>query len=43
VKIKGKVKEHYNLAGFWQDMASTCVECGACNLGLSDMPLLPAF
>lgn len=31
-KIKGKVKEHYNLAALWQDMASTCVECGACNL-----------
>lgn len=30
--VKGKVAEHYNLAGFWQDMASTCVECGACNL-----------
>lgn len=31
-KIKGMVKEKYNLLEFWQDMTSTCVECGACNL-----------
>jgi len=30
--IKGAVKKNYHLEGFWQDMASTCVECGACNL-----------
>lgn len=30
--VRGKVKEHYLLPDFWQDMASTCVECGACNL-----------
>lgn len=31
-QIKGVVKKNYNLTEFWQDMASTCVECGACNL-----------
>ncbi|MBP7056288.1 MAG: 4Fe-4S dicluster domain-containing protein, partial [Candidatus Omnitrophica bacterium] len=31
-RIKGKVKEHYNLTALWQDVSSTCVECGACNL-----------
>ena len=31
-RIKGTVKKHYHLTEFWQDMASTCVECGACNL-----------
>ncbi len=31
-KIKGTVKEKYNLQELWQDAASTCVECGACNL-----------
>ncbi len=30
--IKGSVKKNYNLLNFWQDFASTCVECGACNL-----------
>ncbi len=30
--LKGVVKKGYNLTEFWQDMASTCVECGACNL-----------
>lgn len=32
VEIKGAVKKNYNLTEFWQDQASTCVECGACNL-----------
>jgi formate hydrogenlyase subunit 6/NADH:ubiquinone oxidoreductase subunit I len=32
IQTKGAVKKHYSNAGFWQDMASTCVECGACNL-----------
>ncbi|MDP3804673.1 MAG: 4Fe-4S dicluster domain-containing protein [Candidatus Omnitrophota bacterium] len=31
-EIKGAVKKNYNLAELWQDFASTCVECGACNL-----------
>lgn len=31
-QIKGVVKKGYNMTEFWQDMASTCVECGACNL-----------
>lgn len=31
-KLGGKVKEHYNLNALWEDAASTCVECGACNL-----------
>lgn len=32
LQIKGAVKKNYNLTEFWQDMASTCVECGCCNL-----------
>lgn len=31
-QVKGVVKKNYNLTEFWQNMASTCVECGACNL-----------
>lgn len=31
-EIKGAVKKNYNLVNLWQDFASTCVECGACNL-----------
>lgn len=31
-KIRGMVKDKYNLQELWQDAASTCVECGACNL-----------
>ncbi|MCX5679449.1 MAG: 4Fe-4S dicluster domain-containing protein [Candidatus Omnitrophica bacterium] len=31
-KIKGMIKDKYNLQELWQDAASTCVECGACNL-----------
>jgi ferredoxin len=31
-QIKGVVAKNYNLTGLWQDFASTCVECGACNL-----------
>jgi len=31
-QIKGAVKRSYDAAAFWQDMASTCVECGCCNL-----------
>ena len=31
-QIKGAVKLNYNLTVLWQDFASTCVECGACNL-----------
>lgn len=31
-QIKGAVKRGYDNIAFWQDMASTCVECGACNL-----------
>ncbi len=31
-RIKGMVKKHYDNTALWQDMASTCVECGACNL-----------
>ncbi|MDP3790793.1 MAG: 4Fe-4S dicluster domain-containing protein [Candidatus Omnitrophota bacterium] len=30
--IKGAVKKHYDNLAMWQDFASTCVECGACNL-----------
>jgi len=30
--IEGAVKKHYNDLALWQDTASTCVECGACNL-----------
>jgi len=32
VEIKGAVWKNYNLTQLWQDFASTCVECGACNL-----------
>ncbi len=32
VQIKGAVEKNYNLTALWQDFASTCVECGACNL-----------
>ncbi|MDD5422879.1 MAG: 4Fe-4S dicluster domain-containing protein [Candidatus Omnitrophota bacterium] len=31
-EINGAVKKNYNLTALWQDFASTCVECGACNL-----------
>ena len=31
-QIKGAVKRNYNLTDLWKDFASTCVECGACNL-----------
>ncbi len=31
-RIKGVVKKNYNLTALWQDFASTCIECGACNL-----------
>lgn len=31
-KIRGVVMKNYNLTRLWQDFASTCVECGACNL-----------
>ncbi len=31
-QIKGAVMKSYNLTELWQDFASTCVECGACNL-----------
>ncbi len=31
-EIKGTVKKQYNNIAMWQDFASTCVECGACNL-----------
>jgi len=31
-QIKGAVRKNYNLVELWQDFASTCVECGACNL-----------
>lgn len=31
-QIKGTVKKNYDAIEFWKDMASTCVECGACNL-----------
>ena len=30
--IKGSVKRQYDNLAMWQDFASTCVECGACNL-----------
>ncbi|MDD3906153.1 MAG: 4Fe-4S dicluster domain-containing protein [Candidatus Omnitrophica bacterium] len=30
--IRGAVKKSYNLTELWKDFASTCVECGACNL-----------
>jgi ferredoxin len=31
-QIKGAVTKSYNTTELWQDFASTCVECGACNL-----------
>jgi ferredoxin len=31
-RIRGTVREKYNLNELWQETASTCVECGACNL-----------
>lgn len=31
-QIKDVVKNSYNKLELWQDFASTCVECGACNL-----------
>ncbi|MDP2912477.1 MAG: 4Fe-4S dicluster domain-containing protein [Candidatus Omnitrophota bacterium] len=30
--LKDAVKNSYNKTEMWQDFASTCVECGACNL-----------
>ncbi|MBU0605946.1 MAG: 4Fe-4S dicluster domain-containing protein [Candidatus Omnitrophica bacterium] len=30
--VKGVVRKNYDQIEFWRDMASTCVECGACNL-----------
>ena len=30
--IKGSVDRQYDNLNMWQDFASTCVECGACNL-----------
>jgi ferredoxin len=30
--VRGCVKRHYDNLPMWQDFASTCVECGACNL-----------
>lgn len=32
LQIKGMMKKEYNNLPMWQDFASTCVECGACNL-----------
>jgi len=31
-QLDGMVKKRYNDAAFWQDITSTCVECGCCNL-----------
>ena len=31
-ELSGVVKKSYDTIPFWQDFASTCVECGACNL-----------
>lgn len=31
-EIKGAVKRTYDNIAMWEDFASTCVECGACNL-----------
>lgn len=31
-EIKGAVKRTYDNTAMWEDFASTCVECGACNL-----------
>jgi len=30
--INGNMKKSYDNLPFWQDVSSTCVECGACNL-----------
>ena len=30
--IKGSMKRQYDNIAMWQDFASTCVECGACNM-----------
>jgi ferredoxin len=30
--VAGSVKRQYDNTAMWQDFASTCVECGACNL-----------
>jgi ferredoxin len=30
--VKGSVKKNFNNMPLWQDLSSTCVECGACNL-----------
>jgi len=30
--LKGSMKRQYDNLAMWQDFASTCVECGACNL-----------
>ena len=32
IELKDVVSKNYNLTALWQDFASTCVECGACNL-----------
>jgi heterodisulfide reductase subunit C len=32
-ELWGVVKKNYDNIPFWQDFSSTCVECGACNLG----------
>lgn len=32
ISINGAVKRNYDNLNLWQDTASTCVECGACNL-----------
>jgi formate hydrogenlyase subunit 6/NADH:ubiquinone oxidoreductase subunit I len=32
IRIKGAVKKRYDDLALWQEMSSTCVECGACNL-----------
>jgi ferredoxin len=31
-QVRGTVRKNYNAIEFWQDIASTCVECGCCNL-----------
>lgn len=32
-ELWGAVKKSYDNLAFWQDFSSTCIECGACNLG----------
>lgn len=32
LSVKGSVRRQYDNLAMWQDFASTCVECGACNL-----------